>query len=213
MSDNEQHQDNPGDQAPDGNDPKKTDGGEDTSKQNDGEVDYKKILEDPNFWKQPAIKELVDIRKEYRQLTKKQQEAEETQLKEQQKFEELATKTAQERDEWRQKYTTSLINNAIITEASKLNPQDLDGVLAMIDKNAIEIDEDGNVSGVSQAVLKLKENKPYLFSTSNRNPVGAPPNSDANEPVTITTSELRKPGVYNQYADKIRRGEIKVVAD
>ena len=43
---------------------------------------------------------------------------------------------------------------------------DLDGALKLVDKSQITVDEQGNVSGVEQALESLKTNKAYLFNNT-----------------------------------------------
>lgn len=50
--------------------------------------------------------------------------------------------------------------------ARALNANDANDVLSFVDKSAIAIDDDGNVTGVEEAVKALKESKPYLFKAS-----------------------------------------------
>lgn len=62
-----------------------------------------------------------------------------------------------------------IINTEIRAVARALNANDAGDVLSFVDKAQIAIDEDGNVTGVEEAVAALKASKPYLFKA----PIGA----------------------------------------
>lgn len=62
-----------------------------------------------------------------------------------------------------------IINTEIRSVARALNANDAGDVLSFVDKSLITIDDEGNVTGVEEAVAAVKAAKPYLF----RAPIGA----------------------------------------
>ncbi|NHM91325.1 MULTISPECIES: phage scaffolding protein [Staphylococcus] len=54
------------------------------------------------------------------------------------------------------------LNNAIKLAVAK-DANDVNDVLLMLDKSNLELQEDGNVKGLEDAVKALQESKPYLF--------------------------------------------------
>jgi hypothetical protein len=139
-------------------------------------------------------------------LEKERAEAEEKRLADAKKFEELATKRAQERDEIKSKYTSQLQNNRIITEATKIGVVDIDIVLQLVDRSAITINDDGSVSGVEQAIQTLLSAKPFLKGKGSQAPIGSPssPGDDANSDVkTFKLSQLRDPAFYREHEKEI----------
>lgn len=55
------------------------------------------------------------------------------------------------------------LNNAIKLAVAK-EANDANDVLLMLDKSNLELQEDGNVKGLEDAVKALQESKPYLFA-------------------------------------------------
>ena len=100
------------------------------------------------------------------------------------KIEELQKSSADSKD----KYDKSLIDNAVKFEAvhnKALDPADLSKFL---DYSTLELDEAGNVKGLSEQITSLKENKGYLFeeakqtnNNSPTNPVNVMVTKDINE--------------------------------
>ena len=86
------------------------------------------------------------------------------------------------------KYNKSLIDNAVKFEAvhnKALDPADL---AKFLDYSTLELDETGNVKGLSEQITSLKENKGYLFEISKQannnsptNPVNVVVQKDLNE--------------------------------
>ena len=74
------------------------------------------------------------------------------------------------------KYNKSLIDNAVKFEAvhnKALDPADL---AKFLDYSTLELDEAGNVKGLSEQITSLKENKGYLFEISKQANNNSPTN-------------------------------------
>jgi hypothetical protein len=103
---------------------------------------------------------------------------------------EEAEKKAQEAAEQVKKAQESaqqrIINTEIRSVARVLNANDPNDVLALIDKSGIEIDDDGNVKGVDEAVKALKEAKPWMF----KQVIGVDAVGGGNPPKNPSVSEL-----------------------
>lgn len=65
------------------------------------------------------------------------------------------------------------LNNAVKLAVAK-DANDADDILAFINKDELELQDDGNVKGLDKAIESLKESKPYLFAESK--PSGRTPN-------------------------------------
>lgn len=80
---------------------------------------------------------------------------------------EEAAKKAEEATEQAKKAQESanqrILNTEIRSVARALNANDPADVLALLDKSGIEMDDEGNVVGVEEAVKSLKEAKPWMF--------------------------------------------------
>jgi len=61
---------------------------------------------------------------------------------------------------------TSILENALRTEAIRLGAHDPDAVMALMDRSSIGWSEQGNISGVEQAMAQIREARGYLFHDS-----------------------------------------------
>lgn len=101
--------------------------------------------------KKAAMTEAERLKAEKEEAAKKAEEAAEQAKK--------AQETANKR----------ILNTEIRSVARSLNANDPNDVLALLDTSNIEIDENGDVKGVEDAVKALKEAKPWMF----KQPIGA----------------------------------------
>lgn len=186
-----------------GTDPTKTSKADDQTVSNPktGEKAFdESVFEDPRLWDHPRFKKLSDQAKKARELEKQQAEAEEKRLTENKKFEELANKRAQERDELKNKFIQQISDNRIITEASKIGVVDVEAVLKLVDRSAISVDENGVVTGAAEAVAQLLATKPFLKGKSNVNiGAGTNPGSDNDTGAKkFRLSQLQDPTFYKK---------------
>lgn len=81
-----------------------------------------------------------------------------------------AAKKAEEASESAKKATESankrILDSEIRSIARSLNANDVNDVLKLIDREGVEIDDEGNVKGVEEAVKALKDAKPWNFKAS-----------------------------------------------
>ena len=91
----------------------------------------------------------------------------------------------QQNTEWQSKYQESQLNNAVKLAVAK-DANDANDVLAFINKDELELQDDGTVKGLDKAVESLKESKPYLFADNA--PKGNTP-QDGNNPEFGLTKE------------------------
>ncbi|HGZ8670723.1 TPA: phage scaffolding protein [Staphylococcus aureus] len=67
--------------------------------------------------------------------------------------------------EWETKYKETQLNNAVKLAVAK-EANDANDILAFINKDELELVDDGTVKGLDEAIETLKESKPYLFAQS-----------------------------------------------
>lgn len=91
----------------------------------------------------------------------------------------------QQNAEWQSKYQESQLNNAVKLAVAK-EANDANDVLAFINKDELELQDDDTVKGLDKAVESLKESKPYLFADNT--PKGNTP-QDGNNPEFGLTKE------------------------
>ena len=63
------------------------------------------------------------------------------------------------------KANSRLIKAEVILQAAKLNIIDPDAAYALLDKEDVTVDDDGNVKGIKEALASLIEEKTYLVGT------------------------------------------------
>lgn len=141
-----------------------------------------KVLEHPNFFNIPRVKELREKAAEADRLKTDQQKLAEQKLKDEKKFEELANQKESENQTLREQIKTSNINSALTSLLVKENVVDLDGALKLIDRSKISVDDNGTVTGVTEALTALKTDKAYLFTGTPNPQVGNPSNPTGTQP-------------------------------
>lgn len=166
-----------------------------------------KVFDDPRLWTHPRFKSLNERAKKADALEKAQAEAEEKRLADAKRFEELATKRATERDAIQTKYTSQLQDNRIITEAAKIGVVDVDTVLKLIDRSNIAIDDNGAVTGASEAIQALLAEKPFLKGKAGATTIGSPtnPGADTNaDTKKFKLSQIQNPEFYREHEKDIQ---------
>jgi len=141
--------------------------------------------------------ELKDLKEQDQKRKAEADKAGEKKLKEDKKWEELATKRKSDNEKLKTDLTTQSIKSAVVAEAYKLGAVDVSDVYALINKSKIKIDEDGNVTGVEEAVKELSESKAHLFGEGRpASTIGAGSN-----PITDKQKTYPKSWVRDKYSD------------
>lgn len=188
--------------------------------------ELEKVLENPNLWKLPRVQELVKTSQEHKKLTTQQQKDEEKKLQEQNEFKTLAEKREGEIEKLNGQIKSMTISQAL---TSKLVPEgvvDLDAALKLVDQSKLEVGEDGQVSGLDDAITSLKNDRAYLFNaggggqqTPPKPQVGAPSNpSNGQQPnqggqFKYTRSQIADPKFYQEHRDDILEAQRNGLID
>lgn len=182
-----------------------------------GDEDFNKVFDDPRLFKHPRFKSLADRAKQADAMEKEKQAAEEKRLADAKKFEELAAKRAGERDTWKTKYTQSLQDNRIIAQAMKAGASDTEAVLKLIDRAKIKTDDNGEVSGVEEAVNALLTAKPYLKGKPGNVTIGAgtaPGQGGQDAPKRFKLSQIQDPAFYRKNEkDILQAAKLNLIED
>ncbi|MDE5044259.1 phage scaffolding protein [Staphylococcus aureus] len=91
--------------------------------------------------------------------------------------------------EWETKYKETQLNNAVKLAVAK-EANDANDILAFINKDELELEDDGTVKGLDKAIETLKESKPYLFAPSK--PTGNSPQQGDNPTGKPTKEDFKK---------------------
>lgn len=84
------------------------------------------------------------------------------------------------------------LNNAVKLAVAK-DANDADDILSLINKDELELQDDGNVKGLDKAIESLKESKPYLFAESK--PSGRTPDDGKSVNGGVTQEEFNNMSV------------------
>lgn len=167
--------------------------------------DLKQVLENPEFFKLPRVAELLEHSKELKTLKEQQAADQDKSLAEQKKFEELANKRGDEVTTLKSQIQNMTIDQALTNKLVPEGVVDLAAALKLADRSKIAIDDNGNVTGVDEALESLKTDKAYLFGKPGQPTVGGPTNANnqPSGPAKFKRSQLRDPAFYAEHRDEI----------
>lgn len=136
-----------------------------------GEIDKQKVLDTvdesqsgmvPRSRLNDKNAEIKDLKTEITNRDKQIADLEKS-AKDESEIQKELDKVKRENADWQTKYQETQLNNAIKLAVAK-DANDANDVLLMLDKSNLELQEDGNVKGLEDAVKALQESKPYLFA-------------------------------------------------
>lgn len=161
-----------------------------------------KVFSDERIWKHERFKELAELAKEAKEI-KKQQEIEKTKkLEEEKKFEELLQIERKKVEELTKQTSQIKVETAIQTEAVKRGIVDSDAALKLVDRDLIKIGDNGELTGVKEAIESLATSKPYLVDSTKANlGGGTPPNN--NTGIKIKLSDAQNAEYYSKHSSEV----------
>lgn len=164
-----------------------------------------KVLENPELFNLPRIKELRDQAALGKKLQEDAQKATEDKLKEDKKFEELVTSKEQENSSLKESMKAMQVDQALTSKLVPLGVVDLEAAIKLADRSKIKIGDDGTISGVEDVIKALQSDKAYLFGTPNQPKVGSPSNGNnaPSGPAKFKRSQLRDPAFYKENQKEI----------
>ncbi len=168
---------------------------------------FAKVVEDPRLYKLGKVKELNELAKKAKKFEEDQATAEAERLKKQGEFEKLAANNKAEADKFKSQYQQSIINNKILQEAGKQGITRLDLVDKLIDKANIKLDEDGNATGITEAITKLITDNDFL-KTGGKNSLGGGTNpAGGTGQGEFTITQIQDPVFYQAHAVEILKAQ------
>lgn len=171
------------------------------------------VLENPNLYNLPRIKELRDASSELKKLKDQQKADEHKRLEEQKEFEKLAETRKTDLDAANKTIQDMQINQALTNKLVPEGVVDLEAAIALIDRSQIKIDDSGNISGVDEALKSLKEGKGYLFDKSGEGkpnlgtPPGGNPGDGGSQKTKFKRSQLQDPEFYKKNREAILKAQ------
>ena len=165
-----------------------------------------KYLKIHDCLKHDRFKTLNERAKRGEELQKEADKAEKKRLEDEGKFKELNEKVTKENEALQQKLKDQSITNAIQNLAATNGVKDLEAANKLIDRSSIEVDDNGEVTGVEEAVKQLVEQRPYL--KQGHTPMGSPSNpGDGNDGngtgAKIKLSQVQDPEFFSKNEKEI----------
>lgn len=188
----------------------------------EGQIDLKtlsaeqlqQVLENPNLWNLPRVKELRDQAAEAKTLKDAATAAENKRLEDNKEFETLAESRKTELETAQGQIKTMRIDQALTNKLVPEGVVDLEAALKLVDRSKITIDDNGVVSGIDEVLTSLKTEKTYLFNNTGTPPdpsLGTPSNPTGGTPPTgpakFKRSQLRDPKFYTEHRDEIIKAQ------
>lgn len=132
-----------------------------------GDEEFAKIFDDPRVFKHDRFKNLLERAKKGDEAAEAARKAEEQTLISQKKFEELAKKREAERDEYKNKYASALIDGQIREAALKagVSIANVSALLKLVDRNSVKLNDDGTAVGIDESVKATLEAYPVFKGT------------------------------------------------
>lgn len=160
-----------------------------------GEVDAQKVIDAVDESKSGMVprsrlndktEEIKDLQTEIENRDKQISQLEKS-AKDESEIQKELEQVKQQNADWQNKYQQSQLNNAIKLAVAK-DANDADDVLALLNKEGLELQDDNTVKGLDDAVNQLREAKPYLFVDNK--PTGRTPNDGVSPQGGLTQEQF-----------------------
>ncbi|PTJ02738.1 hypothetical protein BU047_05390 [Staphylococcus simulans] len=160
-----------------------------------GEVDAQKVIDTVDESKSGMVprsrlndktEEIKDLQTEIENRDKQISQLEKS-VKDESEIQKELEQVKQQNADWQNKYQQSQLNNAIKLAVAK-DANDADDVLALLNKEGLELQDDNTVKGLDDAVNQLREAKPYLFVDNK--PTGRTPNDGVSPQGGLTQEQF-----------------------
>lgn len=141
-----------------------------------------------------ANKESASRRKRLEELEKQEAERKAAEMTESDRLKAEIAAARKEAEEARTQARDTLVRSLLISEAAKVGCADPDDICHLVDRSGIEVQEDGTVTGVAEAVKRLVDAKPYLLGGKTPPPKldgGAGGRERADQSNRLSEEELR----------------------
>ncbi|MFR6531715.1 MULTISPECIES: phage scaffolding protein [Staphylococcus] len=160
-----------------------------------GEIDEQQIIDTVEESKSGMVprsrlndktEEIKDLQAEIENRDKQISQLEKS-VKDESEIQKELEQVKQQNADWQNKYQQSQLNNAIKLAVAK-DANDADDVLALLNKEGLELQDDNTVKGLDDAVNQLREAKPYLFVDNK--PTGRTPNDGVSPQGGLTQEQF-----------------------
>jgi hypothetical protein len=118
-----------------------------------------------------ARREAAKYRTELRKSQEAQEAAQEAEMTELERLQATVAKLQDRAEQAEVNAKRMVVRNATTIAATKagVRPDALDIVTALIDADTLEVDDDGNVEGLAEAIQAIVKERPFLTATDTKN--------------------------------------------
>jgi len=159
---------------------------------------------------QALLRKLRKAEKEIESLRSVEQQRKESELTEAERWKKKAEQAEELLKSSADKMRQQTLKHRFEALASKAGALDVEDAFRLADLSSVEVDEDGNVTGLDDVIATLRKTKKYLFGQSTpAAPGGNPPTGS---PGQITPERLRQmtPAEFAQLNNDLMAGRIKL---
>lgn len=167
------------------------------------------VFKNPGLYEHPRFKELADAKQRLKAFEDEKNANEQKVLEEQGKFKELNDKIQADLQKAQEDNKNLKLDQVLTNKLHAEKVIDLDGALKLIDRSKLSIDDNGNVTGVDEALGSLKTDKAYLFGSdvNNQTTLGSSSNNGdgagTGAPAKFKRSQLKDPAFFAQHEKEI----------
>lgn len=140
---------------------------------------------------QALMRKLRKAEKERDALAAERQKTQDSQLSEAEQLKARLAKAEADRDAAAAKLTQRTLQHRFEAAAAKAGAVDPDAAFKLADLSGVEIDEEGNVTGLEAALAELKKTRKFLFGAPSGSVGSAGGNPPGGAPGQLTAAKLR----------------------
>jgi hypothetical protein len=138
-----------------------------------------------------ANKEAASKRVRLEELERADQERQKASLSEVDRLKQQVAEAQSEAEKARSEAATVRVKTAVIVAAGQMGFQDPEDAYALLDLSKLEIEKDGKVAGVDEALKALVKAKAYMIKKTGAGPIG-PTNPSGDKGAKESDAERRK---------------------
>lgn len=165
---------------------------------------------------QALLRQKRKLEKDLADLRKAEEERKTAELSEVERLKKEKADLEAERQSLQGQIKTQAIQSRFEAAAAKLGAVDTEAAFKLADLSGVEMDADGKVTGVEEALKSLKQARPFLFGEPSApksvggNGGGNP--GGQNAPKAYTSEDLKKmsPDEFKQAREAIKAGKAKL---
>lgn len=164
---------------------------------------------------QALLRQKRKLEKELADLRKAEEDRKTAELSEVERLKKEKADLEGERETLRGQVKNQLIQSRFEAAAAKMGAVDTEAAFKLADLSGVEMDAEGKVTGVEEALKSLKQARPFLFGEAPAKAVGGNGGGNPggqNAPKSFTADELKKMSSdeFKKAREAIKAGKAKI---